>query len=174
MPDWTVVHRDPNLRRLWWQGIPTKLRAPMWQAAAGNALALSKGASTACPWRDQGAYTLGCRRLQDMFVKSEEGAGVWFVSNDGARSAGGRHSDNTSCYISLFPREGTTISRPARHAVRMGSSALGRGPWLCSRCSEDRRDGSAQHAARTRLRCPAECARATLSEVVLRRNGLEG
>ncbi len=43
VPDWTVVHRDPQLRRLWWQGIPTKLRAPMWQAAIGNPLALSKG-----------------------------------------------------------------------------------------------------------------------------------
>ncbi|KAJ2988604.1 hypothetical protein NUW54_g9067 [Trametes sanguinea] len=43
VPDWTVVHRNPNLRRLWWQGIPTKLRAPMWQAAVGNSLVLSKG-----------------------------------------------------------------------------------------------------------------------------------
>ena len=43
VPDWTVVHRDPQLRRLWWQGIPTKLRARMWQAAVGNPLALSKG-----------------------------------------------------------------------------------------------------------------------------------
>lgn len=43
VPDWTVVHRDSHLRRLWWQGIPTKLRAPMWQAAVGNPLALSKG-----------------------------------------------------------------------------------------------------------------------------------
>ena len=43
VPDWTVVHRNSQLRRLWWQGIPTKLRAPMWQAAIGNPLALSRG-----------------------------------------------------------------------------------------------------------------------------------
>jgi hypothetical protein len=43
LPDWRVVHKNPNLRRLWWDGIPTKLRASMWQQAVGNALALSKG-----------------------------------------------------------------------------------------------------------------------------------
>lgn len=43
LPDWRVVHKNPNLRRLWWNGIPTKLRASMWQQAVGNALALSKG-----------------------------------------------------------------------------------------------------------------------------------
>ena len=43
LPDWTAVHRNPQLRRLWWQGIPTKLRATMWQSAVGNPLALSKG-----------------------------------------------------------------------------------------------------------------------------------
>ncbi len=44
MPDWTVVQRNAQLRRLWWHGIPTKLRASMWQSAIGNPLALSKGA----------------------------------------------------------------------------------------------------------------------------------
>lgn len=44
VPDWTVVQRNSQLRRLWWQGIPTKLRATMWQNAIGNPLALSKGA----------------------------------------------------------------------------------------------------------------------------------
>jgi len=44
VPDWTVVMRDTRLRKLWWQGIPTKLRAMMWQHAVGNALALSKDA----------------------------------------------------------------------------------------------------------------------------------
>ncbi|KAI1793168.1 RabGAP/TBC [Ganoderma leucocontextum] len=42
VPDWTVVQRNAQLRRLWWQGIPTKLRASMWQSAVGNPLALSK------------------------------------------------------------------------------------------------------------------------------------
>jgi hypothetical protein len=43
VPDWRVVHRNPALRKLWWKGIPTKLRALMWERAVGNALALSKG-----------------------------------------------------------------------------------------------------------------------------------
>jgi hypothetical protein len=41
--DWRAVYKNPNLRKLWWNGIPTKLRASMWQQAVGNALALSKG-----------------------------------------------------------------------------------------------------------------------------------
>ena len=43
VPDWTVVQRNPALRKLWWAGIPTKLRATMWQNAVGNTLVLSKG-----------------------------------------------------------------------------------------------------------------------------------
>ncbi|KAG6910512.1 hypothetical protein DXG01_009931 [Tephrocybe rancida] len=42
VPDWKVVHKNPALRRLWWKGIPTKLRAFMWERAVGNALSLSK------------------------------------------------------------------------------------------------------------------------------------
>ncbi|KAI0673696.1 rab-GTPase-TBC domain-containing protein [Trametes maxima] len=59
VPDWTVVHRNPNLRRLWWQGIPTKLRAPMWQAAVGNALALSKDSFKTCLSRAKRALASG-------------------------------------------------------------------------------------------------------------------
>lgn len=43
LPDWRVVHRNAQLRKLWWRGIPTKLRAPLWAKAVGNGLALSKG-----------------------------------------------------------------------------------------------------------------------------------
>lgn len=43
VPDWRVVHRDPGLRKLWRNGIPTKLRASMWERAVGNALTLSNG-----------------------------------------------------------------------------------------------------------------------------------
>lgn len=43
LPDWRVVHKSDRLRKLWWQGIPTKLRAPLWEKAVGNDLALSKG-----------------------------------------------------------------------------------------------------------------------------------
>src|SRR3984957_7372278 len=43
LPDWRVVNKNPAMRKLWWHGIPTKLRASMWERAVGNALALSKG-----------------------------------------------------------------------------------------------------------------------------------
>lgn len=43
VPNWKVVHKNPALRKLWWNGIPTKLRATMWERAVGNDLALSKG-----------------------------------------------------------------------------------------------------------------------------------
>ena len=45
VPDWRVVHNNPDLRRLWWRGIPTKLRAELWERAVGNPLALRKGKS---------------------------------------------------------------------------------------------------------------------------------
>lgn len=43
LPDWRIVHRKSTLRKLWWNGIPTKLRAVMWERAAGNTLALNRG-----------------------------------------------------------------------------------------------------------------------------------
>ena len=43
LPNWRVVFKNPELRKLWWRGIPSKLRAPLWESAVGNGLALSKG-----------------------------------------------------------------------------------------------------------------------------------
>ena len=43
LPDWKIVHRSPELRKLWWQGIPTSMRGKMWENAVGNPLSLSKG-----------------------------------------------------------------------------------------------------------------------------------
>jgi len=43
LPDWKVVHKNPELRKLWWQGIPTSMRGKMWENAVGNPLSLSKG-----------------------------------------------------------------------------------------------------------------------------------
>ncbi|KAI0785499.1 RabGAP/TBC [Irpex lacteus] len=59
LPNWKVVHKDPRLRKLWWQGIPTKLRATMWQNAVGNSLALSKDAFKACLARANRALSSG-------------------------------------------------------------------------------------------------------------------
>ncbi|KAI0094328.1 rab-GTPase-TBC domain-containing protein [Irpex rosettiformis] len=59
LPNWKVVYKDPKLRRLWWQGIPSKLRATMWQNAVGNSLALSKDAFKACLARASRALSSG-------------------------------------------------------------------------------------------------------------------
>lgn len=48
LPDWKIVHRNPAMRKLWWSGIPTKLRATMWERAVGNSLALSKDTYRIC------------------------------------------------------------------------------------------------------------------------------
>jgi TBC1 domain family member 14 len=43
LPDWKKVHLNPAMRMRWWAGIPTRLRATMWERAVGNSLALSQG-----------------------------------------------------------------------------------------------------------------------------------
>lgn len=43
LPDWKSAIRNPALRKLWWNGVPPKLRGAVWEKAFGNALALSKG-----------------------------------------------------------------------------------------------------------------------------------
>ncbi|KAF7971690.1 hypothetical protein HWV62_20140 [Athelia sp. TMB] len=59
VPDWRVVHKNPALRKLWWGGIPTKLRASMWEKAVGNALALSKDNYKSCFARAKRALNAG-------------------------------------------------------------------------------------------------------------------
>ena len=43
LPDLKKAIKDTQVRKLWWGGIPPKLRPQLWQWAVGNALALSKG-----------------------------------------------------------------------------------------------------------------------------------
>lgn len=59
MPDWKVVFKNPQLRRLWWRGIPTKLRASLWEKAVGNPLALSKDHYRICLARAKRALSSG-------------------------------------------------------------------------------------------------------------------
>ncbi|KAJ7706030.1 rab-GTPase-TBC domain-containing protein [Mycena rosella] len=59
VPDWKMVHKNPALRKLWWEGIPTKLRASMWANAVGNALALSKDNYRTCSARAKRALGSG-------------------------------------------------------------------------------------------------------------------
>jgi len=59
LPDWRIVHRNPATRKLWWAGIPTKLRATMWERAVGNSLALSQDAYRICLARAKRALSAG-------------------------------------------------------------------------------------------------------------------
>ncbi|KAK0233620.1 rab-GTPase-TBC domain-containing protein [Armillaria fumosa] len=59
IPDWRVVNKNPALRRMWWRGIPSKLRASMWERAVGNPLALNKDNYRVCLSRAKRALTGG-------------------------------------------------------------------------------------------------------------------
>lgn len=43
LQDWNSALRDPKRRKIWWNGIPPKLRGIAWEKAIGNPLALNKG-----------------------------------------------------------------------------------------------------------------------------------
>ncbi|KAF9074847.1 rab-GTPase-TBC domain-containing protein [Rhodocollybia butyracea] len=59
VPDWRVVHKNAQLRKTWWKGIPSKLRASMWERAVGNPLALSKDNYRSCSSRAKRALASG-------------------------------------------------------------------------------------------------------------------
>ncbi|KAL0572924.1 hypothetical protein V5O48_009037 [Marasmius crinis-equi] len=59
VPDWRVVLVNPEMRKVWWRGIPTKLRAFMWEKAVGNPLALSKDNYRSCIARAKKALNAG-------------------------------------------------------------------------------------------------------------------
>ncbi|KAL4062982.1 rab-GTPase-TBC domain-containing protein [Scleroderma yunnanense] len=59
IPDWRIVHRNPTLRKLWWNGIPTKLRPMAWERAAGNTLALNRDNYRNCYSRAKRALSSG-------------------------------------------------------------------------------------------------------------------
>lgn len=48
LPDWKKAIKDPEIQKLWWKGIPPKLRSVMWERVVGNPLALSKDAYSSC------------------------------------------------------------------------------------------------------------------------------
>lgn len=91
VPDWTVVHRNPALKKLWWKGIPTKLRASMWQNAVGNALVLSKGIVFDAERILCRPMLIVNRCVQDLPVASKTRARVGFVPDHCARSARRRY-----------------------------------------------------------------------------------
>ncbi|KAI6047910.1 rab-GTPase-TBC domain-containing protein [Pisolithus marmoratus] len=71
LPDWRVVHREPTLRKLWWNGVPTKLRCVMWERAIGNTLALSRDSYRTCLSRARRALSSGVFPL-DILQEMEE------------------------------------------------------------------------------------------------------
>ncbi|ODQ55244.1 hypothetical protein SAICODRAFT_88323 [Saitoella complicata NRRL Y-17804] len=40
LPNWRTAVRDPRIRELWWQGIPSQLRGKVWGRCFGNALSV--------------------------------------------------------------------------------------------------------------------------------------
>ncbi|CAK5280277.1 unnamed protein product [Mycena citricolor] len=72
VPDWKVVHKNPALKKLWWKGIPTKLRASMWTNAVGNALALSKDNYRICSTRAKRALAAGSFPSQTLSMIEED------------------------------------------------------------------------------------------------------
>ncbi|KAH8120083.1 RabGAP/TBC [Phellopilus nigrolimitatus] len=48
LPDWKNAVRDEKIRKIWWNGIPPKLRGIVWEKAVGNGLALSKDTYRMC------------------------------------------------------------------------------------------------------------------------------
>ncbi|KAF8078919.1 rab-GTPase-TBC domain-containing protein [Lyophyllum atratum] len=72
VPDWRVVHKNPELRKLWWKGIPTKLRASMWERAVGNSLALSKDHYRTCLARAKRALLSGVFPQESLSLIEED------------------------------------------------------------------------------------------------------
>ncbi|KZT44447.1 RabGAP/TBC [Sistotremastrum suecicum HHB10207 ss-3] len=59
LPNWSLTLQNPTLRKLWWKGIPPKLRGPLWENAIGNALALSKDSFRVCLARARRSISSG-------------------------------------------------------------------------------------------------------------------
>ncbi|PVF96070.1 RabGAP/TBC [Serendipita vermifera] len=59
LPDWKVVQKEPSLRHMWWQGIPTKMRSQLWEKAIGNSLQMSKESYRTCLARAKRAIQRG-------------------------------------------------------------------------------------------------------------------
>ncbi|KAL5518744.1 hypothetical protein ACEPAH_427 [Sanghuangporus vaninii] len=59
IPDWKNAVRDPKLRKIWWNGIPPKLRGIVWEKTVGNGLALSKDTYRTCFARASRALAAG-------------------------------------------------------------------------------------------------------------------
>ena len=128
-PDWRVVLKNPALRKLWWQGIPTKLRATMWQSAVGNDLALSKGMGDTNPRKlyqqfvDQ-LLSPQCRCVQSLSSTSQSCPRSRHIPNDGTRLYRGRYPNNITFVALICPGKRSPLPRSQGHALCLGRRAV--------------------------------------------------
>lgn len=118
VPDWRVVYKNPQLRKLWWQGIPTRLRGSMWEKAVGNPLALSKGEPSVAKLYFISSW-LG-RPLSVMSLTREACHFQQSISSSNSRPHRTRHLLNPSLYASLSSRIWSYVYRLEGYALRLG------------------------------------------------------
>ena len=123
LPDWRVVHRNAELRKLWWRGIPSKLRAPLWEKAVGNELALSKGrrqltdkrvpllifiVEPFLPMNRPLIRIMTIRSLPHMLVQSQTRPCFWYIPASYSRPHRRRYVDDTSRDTHIPQRHGSS------------------------------------------------------------------
>lgn len=174
LPDWRVVQKNPNLRKLWWQGIPAKLRAPLWEKAVGNGLALSKGTlqlAHMCSARSSMlmpnqflvlSKNLLLRSLPHMFVSCKACTIIGCIPSNHSGHYWRRYLNNPSQFAHLQQRQWTFARWSERYVVCLGRFAQRWGIGLYVRRVQDRRHAAAQYAISTSFHCHAQPSRASL------------
>ncbi|KZT54652.1 RabGAP/TBC [Calocera cornea HHB12733] len=76
MPDIAAATKDKKLRKLWWNGVPPKLRGRIWAATVGNPLALSKDSYRPYISRARRAITAGKFPRQTLELIEDDIAGT--------------------------------------------------------------------------------------------------
>jgi len=159
LPDWKIVHRNPELRKLWWQGVPTSMRGKMWESAVGNPLSLSKG-------RALPKYVFLVRSLVIRFVPYMPCTGQAVARFRDPRVDRRRHPHDVTEPAPLSPRIRSDAWGTQGYALRVGSLTEGRGFGVCSWGGQDRGDVFVEHARAGRVPCDEESVREALYEVV--------
>ena len=125
LPDWKVVHKNLELRKLWWQGVPTSIRGKMWEYAVGNPLSLSKGNHHSTVHISFSSFV--SRFVQDMSRTSKTIAQSRVTRVDRCRYP---HYVTEPAPISSRVR--SNVWGPQGYALRVGYFAEGRRVELCT------------------------------------------
>ncbi|KAF8602274.1 RabGAP/TBC [Ceratobasidium sp. AG-I] len=72
LPNWREALRRPELRAMWWRGVPTKLRGQIWVAAIGNGLAIDKDTYKRCLARANRAMASGAFPVETLAIIEED------------------------------------------------------------------------------------------------------